>query len=99
VASRARPGGSSLVHGLIVGEEADERLAEGAREGLCHDVGAGGVDGGGGVAVLRLHRGSLIGQAIRSKSIFGPQIDEPRNLVKPQAHEKSRIFPSTTTTE
>lgn len=40
-------------------DEADERLAVGAGEGLRDDVGAGWVDGGGGVAILHLHRCAL----------------------------------------
>jgi hypothetical protein len=40
-------------------DEADKRLAVGAGEGLRDDVGAGWVDGGGGVAILHLHRCAL----------------------------------------
>lgn len=52
----------ALLNGGGVGgrrDEADERLAEGAREGLRDGLGTGGVDGGGGVAVLRPYRRPL----------------------------------------
>jgi hypothetical protein len=40
-------------------DEGDDRLAEGVREALRDDVGAAGVDGGDGVAVLRPYRRPL----------------------------------------
>lgn len=62
LASWAWPDRGALLDGLLRGvrrEEVDERLAEGAREGLRDDVRGGGVDGGGRVAVLHSHRRSL----------------------------------------
>jgi hypothetical protein len=68
-------------------DEADERLAEGVREALRDDVGAAGVDGGGGVAVLRPYRRPLKqnGLVIQSASGHGyrPQSRNPHKPLTP----------------
>jgi hypothetical protein len=68
-------------------DEADERLAEGVWEALRDDVGAAGVDGGGGVAVLRPYRRPLKqnGLVIQSASGHGyrPQSRNPHKPLTP----------------
>lgn len=62
-------------------DEADERLAVGAGEGLRDDVGAGWVDGGGGVAILHLHRCAL--EAGREGGLVErpPLLEAPREVL------------------
>uniref|UniRef100_A0A0A9FG16 Uncharacterized protein n=1 Tax=Arundo donax TaxID=35708 RepID=A0A0A9FG16_ARUDO len=81
----AHPDWGTLLDGLpcgaSVGDEADERLAEGAWESLRDDVGAGGVDGGGRVAVLRPDRRPL--EAWREAGLVEgpPLLQPPRELL------------------